>query len=96
MSPRPLNDLTLDSRQQEPKVILINSLSTAIETESTHFFARSKPSHEVYTRPHNDQFRSVAADVGCPLITRSATSESNGYLVWPKRFQSPLRIFTVT
>jgi hypothetical protein len=73
--------MTFDSRQQEPKVILINSLTTAIEIKSNHFFARSKPSDEVYTRPHNEQFRPAAADVGCTLITRSATSESNGYLV---------------
>jgi hypothetical protein len=81
MSPRPLNDLTFDSRQQEPKDILINSLCTVIETESNHFLARSKTSAEVYTRPRNDQFLSVAEDVGCTLITSSATSESDGYLV---------------
>jgi hypothetical protein len=81
LSPRNLKDLTFDNRQQEPKVILINSLCTVIKTESIIFFACSKPSAEVYARPHIDQFRSVATDVGCTLITRSATLESNGYLV---------------
>jgi hypothetical protein len=33
----PLNDLTPENRQQAPKVILINSLCTAIELDSYRF-----------------------------------------------------------